>query len=83
MVNLFNKELGINQPILKLKLFCKLCLAPCYFRGEDQFSLERPSIDAEHVVALLPFCYPEILSVEPIAPGPAEEEEDEPKYTVH
>lgn len=82
VAHLHNEKLAINQPVLKLQLYCQLCKAPCYFRGEESFSLERPSVGDEHVVAMLPFCYPEIVREE-LVPVPSEDEDEDKPRTLH
>ena len=82
--HLNSKELGVNQPVLKVKLFSRLCDEPCYFRGSEEFSFENPSVGAEHVVAMLPFCYPGIDEDRTVVPPDEPDDDDNHEnHTIH
>lgn len=83
VAHVHNEKLGINQPVLQLKLYCVLCKAPCYFRGEESFSLERPSVGDEHVLARLPFCYPEEITEVMLVEKAREDTDEDVPHTIH
>lgn len=86
---IFNKELNINQPVARIRIFCDKCNAPCSFVGDDSFSTDRPSFTDEWTTALIPLNYPPIVQIEEKAENKImkedkdeSEDEDEPQ-TIH
>jgi hypothetical protein len=76
LIRIDKPELYIDQIVARVNVYCKDCSAPCTFKGNQEFSIENPTISNNDTFLIAPVILPPILSE-------IVENTDEENKTIH
>lgn len=86
LIFLSNESIGLQRPVARIGLYCKVCKARCHFIGEPGFSSEGPTVTEDRMYAIIPLVYPEVERMDYETSGEVlfeDGEDTDTKKTVH